>query len=387
MSKNLLILLTAVIYYTGCSKNGNNPVVPPTSTPGISIQSITTPAFVKSTWSNVLGGTASIEFDLLNANDSVTNKVSDNVDLNNLNGYFKSLNKGTYNVMASYQNNMVADTFLRFNALVNADNVTTKQNLTLPATSTDGLISISKTYIKDGTIPVFTPEAGGKTFKLGYINGYYYLYIQGGTTGSISFVSIATGQNVTKNLDIVTLNQYNMGVKVNNGVLQVTFVPFVKNSVAVNTATLLTLNINASAYSINKSVYFVVTDENGNVLNAVKYIPGTTTFKIASNQPFNEDRFNFFEINISALANTAPNILGFLQVKKGSIFTSNPSFPPQKPSKPVNLHFSNAPNFDQLNVSTEITGGYPITSLADTISIAQANGTYCWKTMGANAKK
>ncbi len=389
MKKYLYIIFPAILFiFSRCSKDHTtNPVVP--VLPSVSFQSINYPSFINSSWTNVLGGTVAIEFDLLNSSNTVTSTFKDSTALNNISAYSKILSAGTYNIYVASKSTAVADTFVRFNAQIKSLSISNKQALSLTATTNDGLITIGQSFVQSGTVPSFKSDSAATPYKFGYTNGFYYLYVKGGTKGTVSFTTKGN-QTVTKSLSIVTLNQYNLALQTNNGTLQVVFAPFAYNQVAVSSSTLLTVNANPTSYGAYASVYFVVTDENGKVLNSVKYIPGTTTFTIASLQPFAETRFNFFEIEISAAsANTKPNITGFLQVKKGSVYTPYVNSLPGKPGTPnsVKIHLTNSTGFDQLNLATDM-GNYSILhSLADTTSIigyTYSTGSKLWVQMLKN---
>src|ERR1700743_3257228 len=310
MKRYLLLLAPIVLCFLNrCTKQENNTVAP--VIPGISIQSISYPSFVNSTWTNVIGGTALLEFDLLSSTGGISSTIKDSTDLQSISSYNKTLSNGIYNVYISSKNpSSIADTFIRFNAQIKSYVVSKKQALSLTATTTDGLITIAKSFIQDNKVPVFKPDSGTKTYNLGLINGFYYLYIKGGTKGSVSFVSKATNQTISKSLSITALNQYNMVVQTNKGTLQVVFAPYTYNQVAVTSSTLVTVNIVPDAYSYYKSVYFVATDESGNILNEVKYVQGTSTFKFSALQPYTKDRFNLFLIQVANDPNVTPNIIG-----------------------------------------------------------------------------
>ncbi|MDR6940706.1 hypothetical protein [Mucilaginibacter pocheonensis] len=369
MNKYILFLAVAASFiFNGCTKENSGKTV--SDATGVSVQSISFPKFSNSSWNNVIGNTL-LQFDLLGQNNTATSTIKDSVESNHLSGYYKSLAKGTYDIYISSKNlNSAADTFIRFNAQLKSYNVSTKQDLLLKVTSDDGLITIDQNLVHDNTIPIFKPETNIKAFKFGLINGFYYLYVKGGVKGSISFIS-KSNQTFTKNLSIAALTQYNVALQINNGSLQITFVPFVYNQVAVNSNTLITLNINPNNYlSVSGSTYFVVTDESGNILNEVKYIKGTSTFKISASQPYTKDRINFFQIHVPLESNVIPQILGFLQVKKGSVYTTDLPFLPGKETFPIKPHLINTNGFDQLTLSTG-ENGIIISSLADSLSLQQ----------------
>ncbi|WP_426671606.1 hypothetical protein ACPPVU_10245 [Mucilaginibacter sp. McL0603] len=369
MKRYLYFIIPAIAFVlNGCKKDVTNNVTVPI-VPSVTVQSVNYPSFANSPWSNVAGGTVLFKFDLLNASNAVVSSYKDSIDVKNIGNYDKTLDKGTYNIyLSSKDQTSVADTFIRFNAKVSAYSVTDKQALSFTATTTDGLITIGQSFVQSNTVPTFKSDSNSTVYKFGLINGFYYLYVKGGTKGAITFTSKGGNQVITKSLSVVTLNQYNLEVQTNRGSLQVVFSPFAYNQVDVNSSTLLTVNLNPNYYSMYSSTYFVVTDENGNVLNSVKYILGTSTFKISSLQPFEKTRFNFFEIDIPQDPNTTPQLTGYLQVRKGSTYTVNPNYLPQTQSKAINLHLKNSTGFDLLNVSTDQFSGF-INNLSDSTNI------------------
>jgi hypothetical protein len=373
MKKNILFLIPAFFFIlNGCKKDGNNNNNTPPVVPGISIQTITYPSFANSPWINVIGGTALLQFDLLGSGGAVSSTIKDSNNLQSITSYNKTLTKGIYNIYISSKNqSAAADTFIRFNAQLKAYDVSSQQALSFTATSTDELITIGQSFVQGNTVPTFKTDTGTKAYKFGLSNGFYYLYVTGGLKGSVSFVSKTGNQTFTKSLSIVALTQYNMALQTVNGSLQVVFVPFVYNQVALGSSTLATVDISVPGFIANgTTIYFVATDENGNVLNEVKYIPGTTVFKIASLKPFLENRFNLFEIIISPVgSNSVPQITGYLQVKKGSTFNGPIAAMPTKAQSPLKVHLTNTSGFDLLQVSTNYYAGTTLHSLSDSTNL------------------
>lgn len=390
MKKFILYFIpAAVCFFNSCKKDGNSNtnIIPPV-VPQISVQSITYPTF-NSTWVNVIGGTGLIQLDLLGASGTVTATTKDSTNLSSIGSYIKTLSKGVYDIYISSKNKTsAADTFIRFNAVLKAYSVSGQQALSLTATSTDGLITVAKSFVQDNTVPTFKTDTGTKVYKLGLINGFYYLYIKGGLKGRVSFTSKTT-QTLTKSLSIVALSQSNMAVQTTKSSLQVVFVPFVYNPLTVSSSTLVTVNTNPNnvILSTSSSAYFVITDESGNVLNEVKYIKGTSNFKISTLQPYTKDRFNFFEIYVPNDIHTKPGIIGFLQIKKGSVYNTDVSFSIKK-SSPLKPHLINTTSFDELTISTN-TQGFTINSLADINKLQQINysdSTKLYVQMSSNNK-
>lgn len=388
MKKHLLTIFAGVLLIlNSCKKDpGNGQTVD--IVPQLSIQSVNIPPFANSTWVNVFGGKGLLQFDLLNSNNSVASTTKDSTDLTKITTYTKDLAKGTYNIYLSSKNQTsVADTFIRFNAQITGLKLTQKQGTSLTGTTNDALITISQNLVAANSTPTFKADSVKLPFKFGLINGYYYLYVKGGTAGAISFNDNATGQAVTKRLSAVTLNQYNIGVQHNNGTLQVTFIPFAYNSVNTSSSTLLTLNINTNDYYfINSNVYFIATDQNGKVLNAVKYINGTSTFKLSLLISFEQDRFNLFIVLDPIVSGFNPSITGYLQVKKGSVYTNIAQGLPQKPFTPLKPHLKNTPGFDNISMSTAAIDRY-ITKLSDSTYLQELvyqEGSKLWVQMLSN---
>ncbi|HEY8931398.1 MAG TPA: hypothetical protein VIM55_19500, partial [Mucilaginibacter sp.] len=269
--------------------------------------------------------------------------------------------------------------------------VESKQAVSLTATSTDGLITIGQSFIQDKTRPEFKPDGSNVSYKMGFSNGFYYLYIKGGITGSLSFAEKTSQQVVTKKLDIATLKQYNIEVTKVNGVLQINFAPFKYNQVVVNSSTLVTINIDPIDYYFNHSAsaYFVATDDAGKVLNAVKYVKGTTTFKFSATEPYDKDRFNFYVIINPDDPNSKPNVAGYLQVKKGSIYRDFGFGLPQDNLAPFAPHIKNFGTFDNLLISTNaygVIGQSPADSVNFTPNLFIDNGSPLYVQMLKNNK-
>jgi hypothetical protein len=379
--KKYLYLLCAVFLIAGCGKkesiNGGDVVV----VPPISINKISLTPFDNSSWVQVAGGMSVIQHKLKDSKDSTVSIVKDSVDLKNIATYKKTLDKGTYDISVTSKNqSSAADTFMRISAVAKSYTVPSQQDPVFTETSTDGLITIGKSFIKAGTVPTFKTDTGTKTYKLGLINGFYYLYIKGGLQGAVSFTASAGGQAVVQKLALVSAKQQNMAVVTNSvNAISVVFTNFAYNQVAVNSQTLLTLNIEPDRM-LDATSYFLATDENGVILNETKYIAGTTTFKMVFNIPFNKDRFNFYMIQISNRSDTKPGVVGFLQVKKGSIYQQAPGTLSPAITSPLTIHLQNASQFDKLNISTDESSNV-ITSPADAgklVNFSYSNASKVW---------
>jgi hypothetical protein len=131
--------------------------------------------------------------------------------------------------------------------------------------------------------------------------------------------------------------------------------------------TLLTLNLANEDFHFYSSTYFVLTDESGEILNEVKYVSGTKLLKITSLKPYKKERFNFYEIDVSADATVTPSVIkGFLQVKKGSHYLDFSKRLLQKPVHELKYHLKNPVYFDQLDIRGD-QYGYSLGKLADTV--------------------
>jgi hypothetical protein len=367
----LYFIIPAIAFvFNGCKKDVTNNVNVPII-PSVTVQSVNYPSFANSPWSNVAGGTVLFKFDLLNASNAVVSSYKDSIDVKNISNYNKTLDRGTYNIYLSSKNQTTADTFIRFNAKVSAYSVTDKQALSLTATTSDGLITIGQSFVQSNTIPTFKSDSGSTVYKFGLINGFYYLYVKGGTKGAITFTSKPGNQVITKSLSVTTLNQYNLEVQTNKGSLQVVFTLFAYNQVAVSSSTLLTVNVDQGDYYFkNSNVYFVATDESGNVLNSVQYKQGTTSFKFSTHAPYEKDRFNFFVIIVPTVSGFNTSITCFLQGKKGSTYNDLIPMLAQKGYSPLKPHLKNSSGFDYLNISTDVQSR-AITTLADSSILQQ----------------
>lgn len=380
--KNYLPILVFFVFtfFAGCKKD---PV--PEQLSSLKIDNISYSAFGTSTWTHVAGGMISIEFGLIGANGTVSTKTVDSVDIKNISTYQKQLSTGKYDIeIASKNQSAVADTFIRFNALLKSFDTQQNSAVSFTAVSTDGLITISKSFIKDGTIPTFKPDNDAKTYKLGFKNGHYYIYVKPTVNGIVSFTSKETEQSVGKALTIASLTHYNLGVVANTGGLEIILSPFVRVDESVSSSTLVTIEA-SPFWNTDKSTYFVATDELGNILNEVKFIKNTSSFKIV-NETFTKDRFNLFQINVSSESNVARQIVGYMQIKRGSTlrkprsYNSDPNI-----TEPLKVHLKNGTSFDKLSIATD-QNLQVFKSLSDTIGklFSFSNDSRIWVQMLKN---
>ncbi|WP_439695963.1 hypothetical protein ACFGVS_24645 [Mucilaginibacter sp. AW1-7] len=369
MKKYFPILFPVLLFMiSGCSKS-KEPVI--TVDPELSIQDIKLPSFLNSSWVNVAGGTLLVKIDAAANAPGGQASVTDSLTFSNLASYHKKLAEGHYdiNISSKYQT-AIADTFLRFNAQINNYDLAKSRAVSLTASTTDGLITIAKSYIADNTIPFFTSQGASKQYKMGLSNGFYYIYVKAGATGSVAFTAKASGQSVVKVMPAVTtLTHSNLQVIIDKGQLQVIFAKFAYNQLPVGSATLATVNIDLNDYYIAhaSSVYFVATDITGNIISELQYLAGTRTFKLNSQNPYEADRFNLFVI-INPGDGGKSHVEGYLQVKKGSTYNNFYAVLPQQEKKRLQLYYENATPYDYLLVSSNVNAAIS-QSLADTTTM------------------
>lgn len=228
--KKLLPGLCAVIFlYTGCSKD--YVAAPAKSTFKINFK-LTAASIANSTWQQVLGGEALINFKPVN-NDTVTvSAVKDSLNLQNANTYVRSVFAGTYNVSLNTKSTAVADTFIRFTSQADSIAINKDQTINFPAVTTDGVITIDKKLADTTVVPTFISSGTTKALNFGNANGYYFIYVTGNTTGTISFVEASSGYTYMKQLTITAMNQYDLSPILNTSSLGVRRHPF---NILINT--------------------------------------------------------------------------------------------------------------------------------------------------------
>lgn len=208
MKKIITALFASAVICSGCSKNHTE--IPANSKTFKVSFKLAVNAVVSSTWQQVLGGQASIGFAAKN-NDSLTaSSLTDDLDLSKLSTYTKPVIAGTYDVSLKTKSTAVADTFIRFNAL--AQNVVINKDvaINMPATTTDGVITISKKLIDSTTVPTFIPTGTNTTYNLGVANGYYFIYVVGSKGGKVTFTEASSGDLFIANVTVAANNQYNL---------------------------------------------------------------------------------------------------------------------------------------------------------------------------------
>jgi hypothetical protein len=208
VKKIITAFFASVIICSSCSKNHTEiPANPKTF--NVSFK-LAVSAVVSSTWQQVLGGKASIAFTAKNADTLTVSSLTDSLDLSKVSTYNKPVIAGTYDVSLKTKSTAVADTFIRFNAL--AQNVVINKDvaINMPATTTDGVITISKKLIDSTTVPTFIPAGTNTTYNLGVANDYYFIYVAGSKGGKVTFTEASSGDLFIANVTVAANNQYNL---------------------------------------------------------------------------------------------------------------------------------------------------------------------------------
>jgi hypothetical protein len=231
-------------------------------------------------WQNILGGRAYIQF---SSNDPALGIIKDSLDLTALSSYSRYLNDGTYTISLYTPSTVrAADTFLRFSAIDSGFVINGNTNIGFYGISRDGLITIPDSLIQAGNTPNFILSSGGIPYPFGHVNGYYYLYILGNTSGTLNLIS-SKKQIGSSTLTVQSGYQYNVSLNTNSGItnsagpITVSFSPFINQNTVISlysgypfVKTLLgdiTNSIINGAYTTSHFQYLqsIVSDKNGNI--------------------------------------------------------------------------------------------------------------------------
>jgi hypothetical protein len=203
-----LIFATVILSSSSCTKD--NPTIPSQArqfkvsfVPGIA-------GTFSTDWQQVLGGKASLEFSTKNSDTLTVSSLKDTIELKTIAAYRKPLRAGKYDIIIKTQSIASADTFIRFNAEIKDFQVNADGAIRLLATTSDGVITISKTLIQTGSQPTFTPIGSTTALNFGLANGYYFIYVKGAESGKITFTEATTGDEFMKNLTITAMTRYNL---------------------------------------------------------------------------------------------------------------------------------------------------------------------------------
>ena len=208
MRKIQSILFATIILCAGCSKEQPVNTVKSDLFKVSIIPSVD--AIANSTWQQVLGGEALINFTFANTDTLSALPIKDSLNLENAASYNKQILTGTYDITLKTESAAVADTFIRFNAQVTNLLINKDQAINFAATTNDGVITISKSMIDTLTVPTFTPTGTSTSRNFGFANGYYFIYVADATAGRITFTESTSGYQYMKDLTISALNQYDL---------------------------------------------------------------------------------------------------------------------------------------------------------------------------------
>ncbi|HEY4323633.1 MAG TPA: hypothetical protein VGN20_06595 [Mucilaginibacter sp.] len=218
MKKLLPALCAIILLSSGCSKD--HAVIPAKNIFKITAK-LTAASIANSTWQQVLGGEVLINFKPI-SNDTVNaSAVKDSLNLQNVSTYVRSVFAGTYNVSLNTESTAVADTFIRFTSQADSVDINKDQTINFAAVTNDGVITIDKKLTDTTVIPTFTASGTTKAVNFGGANGYYFIYVSGNTTGTISFVEATSGYTYMKQLTITTMNQYDLSPILNSTSIRV----------------------------------------------------------------------------------------------------------------------------------------------------------------------
>jgi hypothetical protein len=359
--KNFLALrLTAffiAVLFFACQKEPVLTAV--TSLPAISINKITELPFSNTEWQHVFGGMAEIRY----IKEALV--ITDSLNLSKLPAYQKTLELGTYDVQLRTKSIAAADTFIRFSAELKGLVVDKGQAISLTGNTNDGLITISKDFVKENTVPTFIPaEPGSKSYRMGLIKGFYYIYVAAGKTGQVSFHSKATDDQIVKNMTIAATNHYNLVVVTNgSSSIGVVFQTFAYQEVPVSSSTLITIETPPS-WGDGYEKTFIIADETGKILNSVKYQEGTSILKLAAKEPYTKDRLSVFLLSRSLDAGTLPGIWAQMNVKRGSVWSFKNKELSSRPNNFLKVSLKSVPLFSNMSFSTDQLG-FSIKSASD----------------------
>jgi hypothetical protein len=208
--KKISCLIAFAIILSGCTKeraanpNPQNPLVE------ISLAPILNDSPASNAWTQVLGGKAAISFQMSATDNLSASNIQDSVSLKDIATYKHDILAGNYTITLNRTNTIPADTFIRFNAQVKDLSINKDQAISLPATTTDAVITVSKSLIQDKAIPTFTDAVTGTAYKFRLANGYYYVYVKDASTGRMTFTEATSGDIYWKDITVAAQNRYDI---------------------------------------------------------------------------------------------------------------------------------------------------------------------------------
>jgi len=218
--KKLLPLFAALaIIYSGCAKDH---VIDKQK--DISYNVSIAPSFnyaVNGGWQQVLGGEADIQFKPENSDTISFSSIKDSLDLSKIATYSWPLLQGIYDVSLSTNSKNIADTYIRFSAQQTGVVVNNNTTINLSATTNDGVITINDGFIASNTVPTFTPSGSTVAKNMAIANGYYFIYVSGASTGSLSFTEKTTGNLYLANITVAAMNQYDVSPVIDTSTISI----------------------------------------------------------------------------------------------------------------------------------------------------------------------
>jgi hypothetical protein len=167
-------------------------------------------------WTHVLGGNATLTCNVKATDSDISlSSFTRSLVLDNSNSYTQQFVGATYDIALKTTSTTAADLFIRFNAAIADYKIDKDGTISLPATTTDGLITLNTAYADTTQVPTFTPGGTTNSVNLGKANGYYFLYVKGGISGRLTFTQAATGNFFIKDITVAALNQYDVLPKPN----------------------------------------------------------------------------------------------------------------------------------------------------------------------------
>ncbi len=213
MKKYTILTLIGAMLLFGCTDNDVELPIESSGTSTVDVQ-ITSVGFANNsttgrsartsnssnniTWNHIFGGTASITF----TNTSTVTPIDSTytIDMADfaVNGLSKTLINGDYDVVLTMTDNTPED-YVPVNA-TDSFTLSADTGLVLDATTTYGMVLLDPYLVDTNVIPIFSES--GTDHDLQQDQGYYYLYIPDGVTGTITLKESLFGQTVSKDITI-----------------------------------------------------------------------------------------------------------------------------------------------------------------------------------------
>ncbi|QMU64100.1 MAG: hypothetical protein GKR88_07220 [Flavobacteriaceae bacterium] len=200
-------------------------------------------------WNHIFGGSSTLTF----INTSTVNSIDSTftIDMADFatNGLTKTFINGQYDVSLS----MGENTPVPYVPVYASESFTLSDDMTLvlTANTTYGMVLLDPYLIDNSVTPTFTVDGTDYDFSLDQAQGFYYLYIPGGTTGDIEIKESLFGQTLTNEVSITTttINALKLVPVTSDVNVSLTLVPFTIESED--------WNVNAPVGGITPSLVFL----------------------------------------------------------------------------------------------------------------------------------